>query len=95
MQKMRPPLDISFREFERIIQLRLYSIFGTRPGQVKILFVYADEEDISFFLKLIAVNESRTPVHVYLRFIPSIQDWVYDITDLPTMKKSIPLQMKS
>lgn len=95
MQKMRFPLDISFREFEKIIQQRLYRVFGALPGQVKILFVYAEGDNVSFFLKLTAGDERGTSVYVHFAFDPSVCDWIYNITDLPTIKKSIPLRMKS
>gem|GEM_PF-3474658 len=95
MQKMRQPLDISFREFEKIIQQRLYGIFGVLPGQVKVLFVHAEGDDISFFVKFVSGEPHGTCIYVHLQFDASVCDYIYDITDLQTMKKSVLKQVST
>ncbi len=94
MQKMRFPLNISFREFESIIQKKLYGIFGVLPGQVKVLFVHAEGDDISFFVKFISSEPHGSCVYVHLQFDASVCDYIYNVTDMQTMKRSILKQMK-
>lgn len=95
MQKMRFPLNISFREFECIIQKKMYKIFGVLSGQVKILFVYLNGDDASFFLKITAGDKHGNCVYVHLYFDPKLKDFVYAITDNEYLKTSILKQMKS
>ena len=87
MQKMRFPLDINFREFEAIIQKRLYGIFRVLSGQVKILFVHVEGDDISFFVRFISYEKHGTSVYVHLYFDPTVCDYRYHSTDLSTIKR--------
>ncbi len=95
MQKMQFPLNISFREFEKIIQQRLYQVFGTLPGQVEILFIYLEGKDASYFLKLIAGDTHGTYVYVHLQYDTNVSDYIYNITDLPAIKKSVLKQVSA
>ncbi len=95
MQKMRFPLDINFREFEGIIRQRFYGVFDVLPENVRILFIYADGDDFSFFVKFTSSNGPQHSLYVHLQFDVKVSDYIYNITDLSVIKKSVLKQVSA